>query len=109
MISLFLRRRLSLIAKGNEEVQQITDNYNMGFITDNERYNQVIDTWTHVNNDIGNILLKQMTDTDQGFNAVFMMLDSGARGSKDQIKQLSGIRGLMAKPQKSRCRGSPDY
>ena len=90
-----------LINKGNEEVQQITDNYNMGFITDTERYNQVIDTWTHVNNDIGNILLKKMTEADQGFNAVFMMLDSGARGSKDQIKQLSGIRGLMAKPQKA--------
>ncbi len=90
-----------LIKKGNEEVQQITDNYNMGFITDTERYNQVIDTWTHVNNDIGNILLKEMTEADQGFNAVFMMLDSGARGSKDQIKQLSGIRGLMSKPQKA--------
>ena len=90
-----------LIARGNEEVRQITDNYNMGFITDMERYNQVIDTWTHVNNDIGNILLKEMTEADQGFNAVFMMLDSGARGSKDQIKQLSGIRGLMSKPQKA--------
>ena len=90
-----------LIARGNEEVRQITDNYNMGFITDTERYNQVIDTWTHVNNDIGNILLKEMTEADQGFNAVFMMLDSGARGSKDQIKQLSGIRGLMSKPQKA--------
>ena len=97
--------KAELIAKGNEEVQQITDNYNMGFITDNERYNQVIDTWTHVNNDIGNILMKEMTEADQGFNAVFMMLDSGARGSKDQIKQLSGIRGLMAKPQKAGAEG----
>ena len=95
------KEKAELIEKGNQEVQQITDNYNMGFITDNERYNQVIDTWTHVNNDIGNILMKQMTEADQGFNAVFMMLDSGARGSKDQIKQLSGIRGLMAKPQKA--------
>ena len=94
-----------LIEKGNEEVRQIMDNYNMGFITDNERYNQVIDTWTHINNDIGNILLKEMTEADQGFNAVFMMLDSGARGSKDQIKQLSGIRGLMAKPQKAGAEG----
>ena len=94
-----------LIEKGNEEIRQIMDNYNMGFITDNERYNQVIDTWTHVNNDIGNILLKEMTEADQGFNAVFMMLDSGARGSKDQIKQLSGIRGLMAKPQKAGAEG----
>ena len=99
------KEKAELIAKGNEEVRQITDNYNMGFITDNERYNQVIDTWTHVNNDIGNILLKQMTEADQGFNAVFMMLDSGARGSKDQIKQLSGIRGLMAKPQKAGAEG----
>ena len=99
------KEKADLIQKGNEEVQQITDNYNMGFITDNERYNQVIDTWTHVNNDIGNILMKQMTEADQGFNAVFMMLDSGARGSKDQIKQLSGIRGLMAKPQKAGAEG----
>ena len=99
------KEKADLIKKGNDEVRQITDNYNMGFITDNERYNQVIDTWTHVNNDIGNILLKQMTEADQGFNAVFMMLDSGARGSKDQIKQLSGIRGLMAKPQKAGAEG----
>ena len=99
------KEKAELIEKGNEEVRQITDNYNMGFITDNERYNQVIDTWTHVNNNIGNILLKQMTEADQGFNAVFMMLDSGARGSKDQIKQLSGIRGLMAKPQKAGAEG----
>ena len=99
------KEKADLIEKGNQEVQQITDNYNMGFITDNERYNQVIDTWTHVNNDIGNILMKQMTEADQGFNAVFMMLDSGARGSKDQIKQLSGIRGLMAKPQKAGAEG----
>ena len=99
------KEKTDLIQKGNDEVRQITDNYNMGFITDNERYNQVIDTWTHVNNDIGNILLKQMTEADQGFNAVFMMLDSGARGSKDQIKQLSGIRGLMAKPQKAGAEG----
>ena len=77
----------------------------MGFITDTERYNQVIDTWTHVNNDLGNVLMKEMTEADQGFNAVFMMLDSGARGSKDQIKQLSGMRGLMAKPQKAGAEG----
>jgi len=99
------KEKADLIERGNQEVQQITDNYNMGFITDNERYNQVIDTWTHVNNDIGNILMKEMTEADQGFNAVFMMLDSGARGSKDQIKQLSGIRGLMAKPQKAGAEG----
>ena len=99
------KEKAELIAKGNAQIQEITDNYNMGFITDNERYNQVIDTWTHVNNDIGNVLLDQMTKADQGFNAVFMMLDSGARGSKDQIKQLSGIRGLMAKPQKAGAEG----
>ena len=99
------KEKAELIDKGNQQVREITDNYNMGFITDNERYNQVIDTWTHVNNDIGNVLLKQMTEADQGFNAVFMMLDSGARGSKDQIKQLSGIRGLMAKPQKAGAEG----
>ena len=95
-----------LVEKGNAEVQQITENYNMGFITDNERYNQVIDTWTHVNNDLGNVLMKEMTEADQGFNAVFMMLDSGARGSKDQIRQLSGMRGLMAKPQKAGAEGA---
>ncbi len=97
--------KTALVEKGNEEVRQITENYNMGFITDNERYNQVIDTWTHVNNDLGNILMKEMTEADQGFNAVYMMLDSGARGSKDQIRQLSGMRGLMAKPQKAGAEG----
>ncbi len=90
-----------IIRKGNEAVKDIQMNYEMGFITDQDRYNQVINTWTHVNNDIGDILMKEMTEADQGFNAVYMMLDSGARGSKDQIKQLSGIRGLMAKPQKA--------
>jgi len=94
------------VEKGNEEVRQITENYNMGFITDTERYNQVIDTWTHINNDLGNVLMKEMTEADQGFNAVFMMLDSGARGSKDQIRQLSGMRGLMAKPQKAGAEGA---
>ena len=97
----------AIVQKGNDEVRQITDNYNMGFITDTERYNQVIDTWTHVNNDLGDVLMKEMTEADQGFNAVFMMLDSGARGSKDQIKQLSGMRGLMAKPQKAGAEGEP--
>ena len=78
----------------------------MGFITDTERYNQVIDAWTHVNNELGDVLMKEMTEADQGFNAVYMMLDSGARGSKDQIKQLSGMRGLMAKPQKAGAEGA---
>ncbi len=100
------KEKEEIVKKGNDEVRQITDNYNMGFITDNERYNQVIDTWTHVNNDLGDVLMKEMTEADQGFNAVFMMLDSGARGSKDQIKQLSGMRGLMAKPQKAGAEGA---
>ncbi|MBO6288163.1 MAG: DNA-directed RNA polymerase subunit beta' [Prevotella sp.] len=99
------KEKEELVNKGNEEIQAITDNYNMGFITDNERYNQVIDAWTHVNNKLGEVLLKQMTEADQGFNAVYMMLDSGARGSKDQIKQLAGMRGLMAKPQKAGAEG----
>ena len=94
-----------IVKRGNDEIDQITMNYNMGFITDNERYNQVIDTWTHVNADIKKTLMKQMTEADQGFNAVFMMLDSGARGSADQIAQLAGMRGLMAKPQKAGAEG----
>ena len=96
----------ALVERGNDEVRQITDNYNMGFITDKERYNQVIDAWTHVNNELGDVLMKQMTEADQGFNAVYMMLDSGARGSKDQIRQLAGMRGLMAKPQKAGAEGA---
>ena len=97
--------KAGIVSKGQTEVDQIKANYEMGFITDTERYNQVIDAWTHVNNDLGNLLMKQMTEADQGFNAVYMMLDSGARGSKDQIKQLSGMRGLMAKPQKAGAEG----
>ncbi len=95
----------AIVQKGQDEVDQIKANYEMGFITDNERYNQVIDAWTHVNNNLGDILMKEMIEADQGFNAVYMMLDSGARGSKDQIKQLSGMRGLMAKPQKAGAEG----
>ncbi len=100
------KEKEELVKRGNEEVEQITMNYNMGFITDNERYNQVIDTWTHVNNDLSNILMKTISEDDQGFNSVFMMLDSGARGSKEQIRQLSGMRGLMAKPQKAGAEGA---
>ena len=96
----------SIVEKGQREVEEITNNYNMGFITDNERYNQVIDAWTHVNDELGDVLMKEMTEADQGFNAVYMMLDSGARGSQDQIKQLSGMRGLMAKPQKAGAEGA---
>ena len=99
-------KKAKLVERGNEEIRQITDNYNMGFITDNERYNQVIDAWTHVNNELGDVLMKEMTEADQGFNAVYMMLDSGARGSKDQIRQLAGMRGLMAKPQKAGAEGA---
>ena len=96
----------AIVAKGQREVEEITNNYNMGFITDNERYNQVIDAWTHVNDELGDVLMKEMTEADQGFNAVYMMLDSGARGSQDQIKQLAGMRGLMAKPQKAGAEGA---
>ena len=95
----------ALVQKGYDEVEQVINNYNMGFITDNERYNQVIDIWTHVNSELSNILMKTISSDDQGFNAVYMMLDSGARGSKEQIRQLSGMRGLMAKPQKAGAEG----
>ncbi len=100
------QEKVAIVQRGNEEIDQITMNYNMGFITDNERYNHVIDTWTHVNTDLKKTLMKQMTEADQGFNAVFMMLDSGARGSADQIAQLAGMRGLMAKPQKAGAEGA---
>ncbi|MCI6102937.1 MAG: DNA-directed RNA polymerase subunit beta', partial [Bacteroidales bacterium] len=96
----------NIVAKGQDEVDEITNNYNMGFITDKERYNQVIDTWTHVNADLKAAVMKHMTEDDQGFNAVYMMLDSGARGSADQIAQLAGMRGLMAKPQKAGAEGA---
>ncbi len=94
-----------LVAAGNAEIEEITNNYNMGLITNNERYNQVIDTWTHVDTNLTQVLMKEMAAADQGFNAVYMMMDSGARGSKQQIKQLSGMRGLMAKPQKAGAEG----
>ena len=100
------KEKEELVRKGNEEIEQIRANYNMGFITDNERYNQVVDTWTHVNSDLTDILYKTIKNDDQGFNSVFMMLDSGARGSKEQIRQLSGMRGLMAKPQKAGAEGA---
>ncbi|EPH18068.1 DNA-directed RNA polymerase subunit beta' [Hoylesella oralis] len=100
------KEKETIVQKGQDEVDQIKTNYEMGFITDTERYNQVIDAWTHVNNELGDVLMKEMTEADQGFNAVYMMLDSGARGSKDQIKQLSGMRGLMAKPQKAGAEGA---
>jgi len=95
-----------LISDANEKVDEVTQNYNMGFITNNERYNQIIDIWTHTNSRLTDTLMKEISSDRQGFNAVYMMLDSGARGSKEQIRQLSGMRGLMAKPQKSSAAGA---
>ncbi|MCR5695406.1 MAG: DNA-directed RNA polymerase subunit beta' [Marinilabiliaceae bacterium] len=95
----------TLVASGYQEVADVMNNYNMGFITNNERYNQIIDIWTHVNATLTDILMKQLSSDRQGFNSVYMMLDSGARGSKEQIRQLCGMRGLMAKPQKSGAEG----
>ncbi len=97
--------KAELVKKGYEDVEEIMNNYNMGFITYNERYNQIIDTWTRVNDSLGKILINHLSADNQGFNAVYMMLDSGARGSKEQIRQLSGMRGLMAKPTKSTAGG----
>jgi DNA-directed RNA polymerase subunit beta' len=94
-----------LVADANAEVDEVMNNYNMGFITNNERYNQIIDIWTHTNSHLTQTLMKQLAKDKQGFNPVYMMLDSGARGSKEQIRQLSGMRGLMAKPQKSGATG----
>jgi DNA-directed RNA polymerase subunit beta' len=94
-----------MIGAANEEVEEVLANYNMGFITNTERYNQIIDIWTHTNSKLTRTLMEQLTQHNQGFNPVFMMLDSGARGSKEQIRQLSGMRGLMAKPQKSGATG----
>ena len=90
-----------LVAEGNERVEEIFAQYNEGFITNTERYNQIIDTWSNVSNKITASLMRQLAQDDEGFNNIFMMMDSGARGSKEQIRQLAGIRGLMAKPQKS--------
>jgi DNA-directed RNA polymerase subunit beta' len=95
-----------LVADGYAQVDEVLNNYNMGFITNNERYNQIIDIWTHTNAKLTQTLMNQLITDRQGFNPVYMMLDSGARGSKEQIRQLSGMRGLMAKPQKSGSAGS---
>ncbi len=94
-----------LVSDGYAQVEEVMNNYNMGFITNNERYNQIIDIWTHINAKLTNTLMEQISSDNQGFNAVYMMLDSGARGSREQIRQLSGMRGLMAKPQKSGATG----
>ncbi len=95
-----------LIEKGYNEVSAIQASFDMGLITNNERYNQIIDIWSKVNNELTGIVEKQIKADNQGFNPVYMMLDSGARGSKDQIRQLCGMRGLMAKPQKSGSAGA---
>jgi DNA-directed RNA polymerase subunit beta' len=93
--------KITLIAQASKEVEEVMNNYNMGFITNNERYNQIIDIWTRINNRLTANVMEILSNDNQGFNSVYMMLDSGARGSKEQIRQLCGMRGLMAKPQKS--------
>ncbi|ULQ58128.1 DNA-directed RNA polymerase subunit beta' [Flavihumibacter rivuli] len=95
-----------LLEQAKSEVDEVWDNYNMGLITNNERYNQIVDIWSRVDTRITETLIREMANDKQGFNSVYMMLDSGARGSKQQVKQLAGIRGLMAKPRKSGSTGS---
>ena len=95
------KEKVELVAKAEKEVKDVMMNYNMGLITNNERYNQIIDIWTHTNSRLTHTLMEQLKTDMQGFNSIYMMFDSGARGSKEQIRQLSGMRGLMAKPQKS--------
>lgn len=90
-----------LVAQAKEEVEAVWQNYLMGLITDNERYNQVIDIWTRINTQLTNTLMTRLEEDDQGFNSIYMMMHSGARGSREQIRQLGGMRGLMAKPQKN--------
>ena len=91
----------TMVSDAYNQVDEVSSNYNMGFITNNERYNQVIDIWSNTNAHLTEKVMKQLSSDKDGFNSVYMMLDSGARGSKEQIKQLGGMRGLMAKPQKS--------
>ncbi|MCB0768168.1 MAG: DNA-directed RNA polymerase subunit beta', partial [Flavobacteriales bacterium] len=97
-----------LVKAAQSEVDEVTGNYNMGLITNNERYNQTIDIWTHTNSKVTFTLMERIKNDRQGFNSIYMMMDSGARGSKEQIRQLSGMRGLMAKPQKSGGGGGQD-
>ena len=97
-----------LVKAAQAEVDEVTSNYNMGLITNNERYNQTIDIWTHTNSKVTFTLMERIKNDRQGFNSIYMMMDSGARGSKEQIRQLSGMRGLMAKPQKSGGGGGQD-
>ncbi len=95
-----------LIEQAQQEVDEVWENYNMGLITNNERYNQIIDIWSRVDTRVTETLIHEMATDKQGFNSVYMMLDSGARGSKQQVKQLAGLRGLMAKPRRSGSSGS---
>ncbi|ATL47543.1 DNA-directed RNA polymerase subunit beta' [Chitinophaga caeni] len=95
-----------MVDSASGEVDEVWDNYNMGLITNNERYNQIIDIWSRVDTKVTETLIRELASDKQGFNSVYMMLDSGARGSKQQIKQLAGLRGLMAKPRKSGSTGS---
>ncbi len=97
--------KFEMITSANKQVDVIRSNYNMGLITNNERYNQVIDIWTSTNAELTELSMKRIREDQQGFNSVYMMLDSGARGSKEQIRQLTGMRGLMAKPKKSTAGG----
>jgi DNA-directed RNA polymerase subunit beta' len=97
-----------LVKAAQAEVDEVTGNYNMGLITNNERYNQTIDIWTHTNSKVTFTLMEHIKNDRQGFNSIYMMMDSGARGSKEQIRQLSGMRGLMAKPQKGGGGGGQD-
>ncbi|MDB9847864.1 DNA-directed RNA polymerase subunit beta' [Polaribacter sp.] len=99
------KEKTGMIAEANQEVDGIISNYNMGMLTQKERYNQVIDIWGRTNNDLTELSMKRLREDQQGFNSVYMMLDSGARGSKEQIRQLTGMRGLMAKPKKSTAGG----
>ena len=98
--------KAELLENAKGEVDEVWDNYNMGLITNNERYNQIVDIWSRVDTRLTETLIRELAADKQGFNSVYMMLDSGARGSKQQIKQLAGIRGLMAKPRKSGSTGS---
>jgi DNA-directed RNA polymerase subunit beta' len=100
--------KVELVKDATAQVQGVMDNYNSGLITNNERYNQIIDIWTHTNSKLTNILMGRLETDNDGFNSIYMMFDSGARGSKEQIRQLSGMRGLMAKPQKSSAMGGQD-
>lgn len=97
-----------LVSKAVKDVAEVMGNYGMGLITNNERYNQIIDIWTHTNSRLTHVLMDQLKNDKQGFNSIYMMFDSGARGSKEQIRQLSGMRGLMAKPRKSGTTGGQE-